>query len=44
VVTEGDQLEVEVSESHLRLICPPGKGYFEILRRKLNWGGPGIPD
>ena len=43
-MTEGDQLEVEVSESSLRLICPPRKGYFEILRRKLNWGGLTIPD
>lgn len=43
-MTEGDQLEVEVSESPLRLICPPRKGYFEILRRKLNWGGLTIPD
>lgn len=43
-MAEGDQLEVEVSENHLRLICPPRKGYFEILRRKLNWGGLTIPD
>lgn len=43
-MTEGDQLEVEVSDNPLRLICPPRKGYFEILRRKLNWGGRTIPD
>lgn len=43
-MTEGDQLEVEVADNPLRLICPPRKGYFEILRRKLNWGGRAIPD
>jgi len=42
---EGDQLEVGVAETPLRLICPPSQGYFEILRRKLNWGGNStIPD
>ena len=41
---EGDQLELGVAANPLRLICPPGKGYFEILRRKLNWGGCTIPD
>ncbi len=35
----GDRLEVAVAEKPLRLICSPQKGYFEILRRKLNWGG-----
>jgi len=39
---EGSQLEIEVSENPLRLICPPRKGYFEILRRKLNWGGRSV--
>lgn len=38
-MAEGDQLEVEAAEKPLRLICSPQKGYFEILRRKLNWGG-----
>ncbi|NTV13773.1 MAG: NAD(+)/NADH kinase [Desulfobulbaceae bacterium] len=41
---EEHQLEVGVATNPLRLICPPGKGYFEILRRKLNWGGRPIPD
>ena len=32
-------LEVQASEKPLRLISSPKKGYFEILRSKLNWGG-----
>jgi len=35
----GDTLEVEAAEKPLCLICSPRKGYFEILRGKLNWGG-----
>ncbi|MEW6594927.1 MAG: NAD(+)/NADH kinase [Thermodesulfobacteriota bacterium] len=35
----GDTLEVEAAEKPLRLISSPRKGYFEILRGKLNWGG-----
>jgi NAD+ kinase len=34
-----DILEVAVSDRPLKLICSPRKGYFDILRRKLNWGG-----
>ncbi len=34
-----DWLEVEASDKPLRLISSPKKGYFEILRSKLNWGG-----
>lgn len=36
---ETDNLELAISEKPLRLICSPQKGYFDILRRKLNWGG-----
>jgi len=36
---EDFQLEVEVAEKPLKLISSPQKGYFEILRNKLNWGG-----
>ena len=36
---ENDLLEVEASDRPLRLICSPSKGYFGILRSKLNWGG-----
>ncbi|MCB2181128.1 MAG: NAD(+)/NADH kinase [Desulfobulbaceae bacterium] len=35
-------LEVVASEKPLRLICSPQKGYFDILRRKLNWGGKAV--
>ncbi len=34
-----DLLEVEAADKPLRLITSPQKGYFEILRGKLNWGG-----
>lgn len=40
---ENDLLEVEVSDRLLRLIGSPKKGYFEILRNKLNWGGRSMP-
>ena len=36
---EDDLLEVEKAEKPLRLLGSPQKGYFEILRNKLNWGG-----
>jgi NAD+ kinase len=36
---ENDLLEVEKAEKPLRLLGSPQKGYFEILRNKLNWGG-----
>jgi NAD+ kinase len=36
---KNDLLEVEASDRPLRLICSPSKGYFGILRSKLNWGG-----
>ncbi len=35
----GDTLEIAAAEKKLRLISSPWKGYFEILRSKLNWGG-----
>jgi len=35
------RLEVKTARKPLRLICMPQKGYFEILRNKLNWGGVG---
>lgn len=38
---ENDCLEVRAAGKPLRLICSPRKGYFEILRNKLNWGGGG---
>jgi NAD+ kinase len=36
---ETDSLELALSEKPLRLICSPQNSYFDILRRKLNWGG-----
>ncbi len=37
---QGDQtLEVMASDRTLQLIGSPRKGYFEILRNKLGWGG-----
>ncbi len=36
-----DTLEVVTAEKPLRLVCSPTKGYFDILRNKLNWGGKG---
>ncbi len=35
----GQALRVEVAEKPLLLISSPHKGYFAILRNKLNWGG-----
>ncbi|MBU0479503.1 MAG: NAD(+)/NADH kinase [Proteobacteria bacterium] len=43
-MSENDHLEVVAAENPLRLVCSPHKGYFEILRSKLNWGGRTIPD
>jgi len=37
-IRENDTLEVRASSNHLKLIGSPKKGYFEILRNKLNWG------
>jgi len=36
---ENDCLVVEAAANPLRLISSPHKGYFSILRNKLNWGG-----
>jgi len=33
------RLEVKTAKKPLHLISMPRKGYFEILRNKLNWGG-----
>ena len=40
-MVENSQLEVKTAQKPLQLICMPQKGYFEILRNKLNWGGSG---
>jgi NAD+ kinase len=36
---ENSRLEVKTASKPLHLISMPKKGYFEILRNKLNWGG-----
>ncbi|VAW39523.1 NAD kinase [hydrothermal vent metagenome] len=36
---ENDYLLVEAAAKPLQLISSPHKGYFSILRNKLNWGG-----
>jgi len=35
----GRVLEVRAAEKRLKLVSSPRRGYFEILRSKLNWGG-----
>ncbi|MFC1844504.1 NAD(+)/NADH kinase [Thermodesulfobacteriota bacterium] len=40
-MVENSRLEVKTAEKPLYLVCMPQKGYFEILRNKLNWGGSG---
>lgn len=38
-MAENNCLVVEAAEKPLRLYSSPNKGYFTILRNKLNWGG-----
>lgn len=38
-MAENNCLIVEAAEKPLRLYSSPNKGYFAILRNKLNWGG-----
>jgi len=40
-MAENSRLEVKTASKPLQLISMPEKGYFEILRNKLNWGGTG---
>jgi len=40
-MAENSKLEVKTAGKPLHLISMPQKGYFEILRNKLNWGGTG---
>jgi NAD+ kinase len=39
ILKRDEGLRVEVAEKPLLLISSPHKGYFAILRNKLNWGG-----
>ena len=34
----GDEVRVHRAETPLRLLLPPGRTFFEVLRRKLKWG------
>ena len=34
----GDEVRVHRAETPLRLLLPPGRSFFEVLRRKLKWG------
>ncbi len=34
----GDEVRVRRAETPLRLLLPPGRHFFEVLRRKLKWG------
>ena len=38
VMKKGDQLVISMAEHPLRLIVPPHRDYFSILRNKLHWG------
>lgn len=42
IMKRDDKLEVEAAEKPLKLICSSQKGYFDILRSKLNWGGTSL--
>jgi NAD+ kinase len=35
----GDELSIRRADEPLRLIRPTARGYFEVLRTKLKWGG-----
>ena len=34
----GDEVRVRRAETPLRLLLPPARSFFEVLRRKLKWG------
>lgn len=34
----GDEVRLRRAETPLRLLLPPGRTFFEVLRRKLKWG------
>lgn len=37
-LSHGDRIEVRKSKKFLRLVRPPQRAYFEVLRSKLRWG------
>ena len=40
----GDIVKVSQAKQTVRFVISPEKGYFDILRTKLNWGVPNKPD
>ena len=38
-LTHGDTVSIRASEHRAKLIRLPDRGYFEVLRQKLKWGG-----
>ncbi len=38
-LTHGDTVSIQASEHRAKLIRLPDRGYFEVLRQKLKWGG-----
>jgi NAD+ kinase len=40
----GDVVSVSQAKQTVKFVISPEKGYFEILRTKLNWGVPNRPD
>jgi len=44
MMKDGDELEVVVAGKPLKLVCSSRKGYFDILRNKLNWGGVALEE
>lgn len=43
-VRPGDCIKVVQAQQSVQFVLSPKKGYFEILRTKLNWGAPNQPD
>ena len=41
--TDGDHVAVTGSPRRLKLVKPPGRDYYEVLRTKLKWGETGAP-
>lgn len=35
----GDEIHVRRHDRSFRLLVPPGRSYFDVLRQKLKWGG-----
>jgi NAD+ kinase len=43
-VQPGDSIRVVQAKQTVSFVLSPKKGYFDILRTKLNWGAPNQPD